>query len=113
MTEFRARIRSVRMKNGGAHITIVEGYARPDEDETVAGTLLRASREMVEDGTMAAFVIVGFTQEGAALFNWRHSDGCPMPRTLIPPYIAELSRRYVITSEEASERFNEMFEWVE
>jgi hypothetical protein len=32
---------------------------------------------------------------------------------MMVPYIAELARRYVISREEATERFDEMFRWVD
>lgn len=113
MNEFRARIGRVRMKNGGADIRIVDGFRMPQEDESPDATLLRCAREFVEEEGTAAFLVVGWGADGKVLFNWRYTDDCPMARTLMPSYIAELTRRYVITTHEAEERFHEMFEWVE
>jgi hypothetical protein len=114
MNEFRARIGRIRMKNGGADVRVIEGCALPrDEDEGVAATLHRTTLELTQEADLAAFVIVGWTAQGSVSFNWRYTDQCPMARTLIPPYVAELTRRYVVSREEASERFHEMFEWVE
>jgi hypothetical protein len=114
VNEFRARIRRVRMKGGGADVHIVEGFTPPpDGDESVEATLCRTAREYVEDGSLAAFMLIGFAPDGRVLFNWRYTDDCPMARTLMPSYMAELARRYVVTREEASARFKDMFEWVE
>jgi hypothetical protein len=113
MNEFRARIGRVRMKSGGADVRVIEGFRVPDDDESPAATLHRTARELTAEGQVAAFVIAAFMTDGRVSFNWRYTDDCPMARTLMPPYIAELTRRYVLTREEASQRFNEMFEWVE
>jgi len=112
MNEFRARIRRIRMKNGGADVRVIEGFS-PPKDESVAAALLRASRDMVEDGPIGAFLTVAFTEGGGVMFNWKYTAECGLSRTLMVPYIAELARRYLLTREEASECFSDMFEWVE
>ena len=115
MTEFKARIGRVRMKNGGADVRLIEGFAprSREEEETPEATLLRSAREISAEGPVACFAIVSFSSEGKVAFNWRFTDESPIARTLLPSYISELVRRYMITREEASVRFNEMFEWRE
>jgi hypothetical protein len=114
MNEFRARIGRVRMKNGGADVRVIEGFSPPKaEAESVAGAMLRASRDMAEEGPIGAFLTVAFTESGGVLFNWKYTAECGLSRTLMVPYIAELARRYLLTREEASECFNDMFKWVE
>ena len=115
MNEFRARIGRVRMKNGGADLRVIEGFAPRERnaEETKEATLLRAAREIASEGPVATFVIVAFSPEGRSAFNWRFGEDSPISRTMLPGYVGELVRRYVVTSEEAAERFNEMFEGVE
>jgi hypothetical protein len=112
MTEFRARIGRIRMKNGGADVHVLNGFTPPDNDEAVEATLFRTAREIVAD-PVSAFMLVAFAPDGRTFFNWRWTDGSPISRTMMVPYIAELARRYVISREEASERFDEMFQWVD
>lgn len=114
MNEFRARIGRVRMKNGGADVRVLEG-ARSDwqGEETPEATLLRSAREIAAEGPVAAFVIVTFGPDGRTCFNSRFTDESPITRSLMPTYVAELVRRYVIVQEEARARFDDMFQWVE
>jgi hypothetical protein len=60
---------------------------------------------------VAAFVMVSFSPEGKTSFNWRFTENSPISRTMLPGYVAELVRRYVVMREEASIRFDEMFAW--
>jgi hypothetical protein len=101
------------MKNGGAEVRVLGGFAAPAEnDESVEATLFRTARELTAE-PIAAFMVVAFSPEGKTSFNWRWTEGSPIARTMMVPYIGELARRYVITREEASERFDEMFQWTE
>jgi hypothetical protein len=101
------------MKNGGAEVRVIEGFRTPDqEDEMVEATLFRTARELTE-GPIAAFMIVAFAPDGRTSFNWRWTEGSPVARTMMPPYIAELARRYILTRDDAREVFDDMFQWVE
>ena len=112
MNDFRARIGRVRMKSGGADVHIIEGFALPDEESPEA-TLNRSAREAADGGGVAAFALTVFMSDGRVLFNWRHTDECPIARTLLPEYIGELVRRYALTRHEAEETFDSMFQWAE
>jgi len=96
---------SVRLMRAGHELCVYDAHSAAVQDLTARGA--KGATDL------AAFVIVGWTAQGSVSFNWRYTNDCPMARTLIPPYVAELTRRYVVSREEASERFNEMFEWIE
>lgn len=111
MSEFAARIARVRMKKGGADLHIIEGWQEPEE-ESSAATLVRSAREYADVG-VAGFILLGFDNEGQVLFQHRTDGDLPIPRTLLPTYVAELVRRYVLTDTQARVVFDDMFKWVE
>lgn len=108
---FAARIGRVRMKAGGADVHIIDGWSSPDE-ETVGATLVRSARDYADVG-VHSFMLIGFDNSGDVLFQHRTDGKLPLPRTLLPAYVAEMIRRYVLTDTQARIVFDDMFQWVE
>jgi hypothetical protein len=101
------------MKNGGADITILDGTPLQDHMLDMRGDLLQVARQIAEDGEIAAFVCIALRHDGTDISAYRTSDGCPVPRMLMPSLVAELVRANMIGSPLAEQTFGEMFEWVE
>jgi hypothetical protein len=118
VSEFRARIGRVRMKNGGADVRLLESKPGLDGGDDWRGAIVRNARTVAEQGTtespLAGYVLVGVFQDGSASVGYRYDpDTCPIPRSLFPSWLAEIIRRDLITDNSARDVFNEMFEWRE
>lgn len=116
MTEFRARIRRVRMKNGGADVRVLNREPINPEGEDWRGKIIANARGVAEQATndapLVGYVVVGLYADGAASVGYRYDfDKCPVPRMLIPAWVSEIIRRDMIVAPEARDVFNEMFEW--
>ena len=117
MTEFRARIGRVRMKNGGADIHVLD--RNDDNDgENWRGKIIEHARQIAEQGepdsSLSGFLVIGFFSDGRTSTGFRYDkDRCPIPRALMPSWIAEIIRRDMITGAEAEYTFNQMYEWRE
>lgn len=116
MSEFQARIGRIRMKNGGADVRVLD-QRRPDPDgEDWRGTIVQNARKVAEqsepDSPLVGYIIVGFYGDGQTSVGFRYDpDRTPIPRMLLPAWIAEVVRRDMITAREAESTFNDMFEW--
>lgn len=117
MTEFRARIGRVRMKNGGADVLILPAKPNGDDEISWRGALVRAAKMVAENdhsGELAGYFIAGIFSDGATSTGFRYDpERCPIPRALMPAWIEEIVRRDMVTAVEADGVFNEKFEWVE
>jgi len=106
------RIGKVRMKATGFEFRIIPGT--PDPETDFGARLLKASRDIASDRNLAGYVVLGLTQDGGFRCGFRWDDDrSPIPRTLMPSYIAEVFRRELITDIEAERVFDDKFEWVE
>jgi len=111
MSEFRARIGRVRMKNGGADIHV---FRARDPGVSDAGTqLLKHAREIVEtaeDDRLVGHILVGLFSSGKTSTGFRYDpETFPVPRALFPVWFADILRRELITRSEAIGVFEEMF----
>lgn len=118
MTEFRARIGRIRMKNGGADVHVLDRRAINPGGEDWRGTIVANARKVAEQSTEAAplvgYIMVGMYGDGCASVGWRYDwDRCPVPRMVVPTWLAEVLRRDLISEVTATDKFNEMFEWQE
>jgi hypothetical protein len=116
VSEFRARIAHIRMKNGGAAVRVIDRKPLNYEDEDWRGHLLANARKIAEqteeDNPIVGYVILGLQESGAFQMGWRYDwDRATVPRMLFPAWIAELIRRDMIMEDVATDKFNEMFEW--
>ena len=107
MTEFRARIRSVKMKNGGADIAMLPTPVN-HEGENLRGKMIEHARIIADnEGDMDGFIVIGFWADGARSMGFRVPQR--IPRELLPAYVAEMVRTDACTEHE----FHRCFEWNE
>lgn len=116
MTEFRARIGRIRMKNGGADVRVLESKRGPDGGDDWRGAIVRNAKSVAEqdtpDSPLVGYILIGMYGDGATSVGFRYdNDRCLIPRSLMPAWVAEIIRRDMVTAPEASDKFNEMFYW--
>lgn len=116
MTEFRARIARIRMKNGGAEVRVLRREPINPDGEDYRGKVVENARRVAEMATdeapLVGYVLVGLYRDGTTSVGYRYDlNDCPVPRMILPEWIAEIIRRDMITAPEARDVFNEMFEW--
>ena len=112
MSDFAARVGRVRMKNGGAYLTVIEGWQSPDE-ETCEAALYDVTREVADRRDLSAFFLTTMHTDGEVTFSHFIDGDCGIPRTLLPAYVGELVRRNVLTRSDSRQVFETMFEWAE
>lgn len=106
------RIGKVRMKDSGFEFRVINGPAEPESD--MGATLLRHARAISGWPGLAGTLVIGVFEDGASSVAFRWNDEtCPVPRSLVPSWLAELVRRELITDIEAERVFHENFQWVE
>jgi hypothetical protein len=118
VTEFRARIGRVRMKNGGADVRVIDRQAVNSDGEDWRGTLLRNARAVADFATddvpLIGYLLVGLYADASSSVGFRYDmDRCAVPVSRVPAWVAELLRRDMITKRQAEETFDDKFEWVE
>lgn len=116
MSEFRARIGRVRMKNGGADVRVLNREPINADGEDWRGKIVSNARGVADQATdkapLVGFVVLGFFADGGYSLGYRYDyENCPVPRTLIPAWVEDVLRRDMIMKIEARETFEEMFEW--
>lgn len=106
------RIGKVRMKETGFEFRVIPGVESPTDD--FGATMIRHAREIATAESVAGFIILGVSEDGGYRCGFRWDDArSPMPRTLVPSYVAEVLRRELITDVSAETVFDQKFEWVE
>lgn len=118
MTEFRAHIGRIRMKNGGADVRVLNRDPVNPDGENWRGKIIENARVIAafdEPGSeLVGYLMIGIFTDGKTSLGFRHDkERCPIPLSLMPSWVAELVRRDMIVEREARDTFNEMFEWVE
>jgi hypothetical protein len=99
----------------GADVHIMR---QPEPRDNRQGELLRHAK-LVADASedhdpLVGHLIVGFFKSGKTTVGIFHDpDTCPIPRALVPSWLAEIARRDLIIDAEATDVFHEMFQWVE
>jgi hypothetical protein len=114
MQDFAVRLRRVRLK-GGADVHVLRSAPGLDGGDDWRGAVVRNARKVAEmatdDSPLVGYLLVGLYGDGQASFGYRYDpDRVPVPRALIPAWIAEIVRRDMIGSVEARHVFDEMFE---
>lgn len=104
------------MKNGGADVHVLNRELPNPGDENWCGKVIENAKAVAgfstPDSPLVGYVLIGIYGDGQSSVGYRYDpDRCPIPRSLMPAWIAELVRRDMITANEASGKFNEMFEW--
>lgn len=113
MTDFRIRLRSVRMKNGGASVSVLHA-ATPNDGENWRGKIIEHAKYIATNDTPAeldGFVVIGLWNDGTRSVGYRMTPR--IPRELFPSYIAEILRTDAITENEAANVFDDRFYWDE
>jgi hypothetical protein len=113
MTEFRARIGRVRMKNGGADVHVL---ARANSDPDRRGEIVKHARMVAghsqPDDPLVGHIVIGFFKSGKSSVGCHYDQNtCPVPRVLLPAWTEELVRRDLVTDPECREIFDQKFEW--
>lgn len=103
-----ARIGRVRMKDGGADLHILRN-PEPNDGENWRGKVVAHARKVAEydepGSELVGFCVIGLFSDGAASVGVRWDNKrSPIPRALMPAYVAEVIRRDLITSPEAEEQ---------
>jgi hypothetical protein len=117
MTEFAARIRRVRHKDG-ADVHILRN-PMPDtlggDPENWRGKIVEHAKSIAshdEKGSrLDGYVVIGLFSDFTSSIAFRFPER--LPPCLVPGYVTELLRRDAIMSTEAERKFDEKFEWVE
>lgn len=106
------RIGKVRMKATGFEFRVIPGVSEPDSD--VGVHMMRCARDIGTSKGLAGHIVIGVTEDGGFRCGFRWDDSrSPVPRTLIPAYVAEILRRELIVGPETEDTFHRNFEWVE
>jgi hypothetical protein len=106
------RIGKVRMKATGFEFRVIEGPAEPEND--MGAAIMRHAREIGQWPKLAGTIVIGVFEDGKTSVGFRWDDErSPVPRSLMPAWIAEFVRRELVTVPEAAEVFHDNFQWVE
>lgn len=102
-----ARIGRVRMKGGGADVRVLRSRLAPD-GQNWCGKIVEHARSVaaMDDAAsqLVGFCVVGLFSDGASSVGFRYDPkSSPIPRALIPAFIAEVLRRDMVTAPEAEE----------
>ena len=92
------RIGRVRMKDGGADVRVLPGSPTGER----AQLLMRHARILAtQTDAIAGFVVIAWDRDGAYQvgFDASGSDN-PIPRTLLPTWVAEVLRREAVTTQQ-------------
>ncbi|TZG24117.1 hypothetical protein [Sphingomonas montanisoli] len=118
MTDFAARVRRVRMKDGAdVHVLHTPRVHKNEngDPENLLGKIVQHAKQVVDFDTegsrLDGFLIIGFFDDGSSSLSFRTPDR--LPSALIPAYVTELVRRDTVVNREAERVFDAKFEWVE
>jgi hypothetical protein len=96
------------MKGGGAEIRVLD-RARPNlNGENWRGKIVESARNIGESGDagseLVGYVMVGMFSDGTSMVGFAYDAArSPIPRALMPSWVAEVIRRDFITSVEAED----------
>lgn len=108
------RLRSVRMKSGGAKVRVLHN-AKPDPTDNLQGEVLRHARLASSYGNQQApldgFVVIALYSDGCTSVGFKLPGR--LPPTLATAFLCEVIRRDLTVQNEANRVFDERFEWVD
>lgn len=108
------RLRSIRMKNGGATIHVLHTPIDSEIDgrsENLRGKLIGNAKQVASYDGLDGYIVIGLFSDGTSSVGFRIPPR--IPDSLLPSYIAEMLRRDAITEREAERVFDSKFEWVD
>lgn len=102
----QARIGRIRMKAGGAEVRVIRREAPNYNGENYEGKIIEHARNTAAYSTpgreLVGYFILGIYSDRTATTSWRNDpDRSPIPRKLLPAYVAELMRESMITGPKA------------
>lgn len=95
-SEAHCRVARVRMKGGGADLTVI----RRGDVSDLAQKLMRHARQMGrETSPLSGFLLLTWDHEGAYQLSadGHAADDNPIPLSLLPGWVAEIIRRELVT----------------
>jgi hypothetical protein len=100
------------MKDTGFEFRVISGPPEPGND--MGATMMRHARTISQWQGMVGSIVIGVFDDGktSVAFRW-DDESCPVPRSMVPSWLAEIARRELITGIEAETVFDNKFEWVE
>lgn len=107
-----ARIGKIRMKAGGAEVRLIRQETQDaDGSENWRGRILSSARAMADfsepDRELVGYFVMGMFSDGSVSTGWRYDPArSPLPRALMPAYVAEVVRQDMITEPEACDAVN-------
>lgn len=118
MSDFAARISRIRMKSGGAEVSLIRNERAERGEEDWRGAVVRNAKRVAElaseEAPLVGYLLIGFYSDGSASSGFRIDHaGCPVPVALMPSWVAEIVRRDLIVDTEAENKFHDMFHWVD
>jgi hypothetical protein len=110
MSDFRARIGRIRMKNGGADVRVLDRKIDNPNGENWRGKVIENAKAVAsydeEGSALVGYILIGIYSDGLTSVGFRYDpEQCPVPRSLMPAWVAELVRRDMIVAPEASDKF--------
>lgn len=106
-----ARIGKIKLKAGGAEVRVLHRDSPNLNGENWQGEVVKSARAVAgfdEPGSeLVGFVVLGLYSDGRTSIGWRYDGNrSPIPRAMLPAYVAEVIRRDIITQTEACDVVN-------
>ncbi len=112
-----ARVGKIKLKAGGAEVRVIH-TPTPDADgaENWLGKIVDNARGVAsysEPGSeLCGYMVMGLYSDGTCSTAFRYdAKRSPIPRALLPSYVAEIIRRDMITEVEACHAVNRANGW--
>jgi hypothetical protein len=93
---FRCRIRRVRMKGGGADVTVIRTPAIGVPNQKMIDHARGIAEEFEAD--MSGFFVIGWDAGGRYCARAAVEEGGPVPLSLFPSWLEEVARRELVTT---------------
>lgn len=106
-----AKIGKVRLK-GGAELRIIDRVAKDPGGENWRGKIVDNARKIAgydeEDARLVGYFIMGLYSDGTHATAFRYdAKRSPIPRRLLPGYVAEVLREDMITIPDIDEKLQQ------
>lgn len=112
MTSKPAKIGRVRLKSGGAGLHILDRKTDDPGGENWCGKIVENARKMAgydeEGARLVGYFIMGLYSDGTHSSAFRYdAKRSPIPRRLLPGYVAEVLREDMITIPDIDEKLQQ------